>query len=67
MTEKVVTITGEEARRMYERDRAMLARAKAMSEAELEQAIANDPEWADMDPDWHEDAEFVVPGEKPRD
>lgn len=30
-----------------------------LTEAELERSIADDPDWKDIPPDWHEDAEVV--------
>ena len=41
--------------------RTNLARIDAMTEAELEQAIADDPDWADIPENWYEQAEAVMP------
>lgn len=35
-----------------------------LSEADLERSIADDPDWKDIPPDWHEGAELVMPGPK---
>jgi uncharacterized protein (DUF4415 family) len=35
-----------------------------LTEAELEASIANDPDWKDIPPNWHEGAEVVTPGPK---
>jgi uncharacterized protein (DUF4415 family) len=32
---------------------------RSMTEAELERSIAEDPDWKDIPPDWHEGAEVV--------
>jgi len=40
------------------------ARVEAMTEAELEASIADDPDWKDIPRDWHEGAELVIPGAK---
>jgi len=40
-------------------------RVRAMTEDELERSIADDPDWKDIPPDWHEGAELVaVSGKK---
>lgn len=44
--------------------RTDLARIDAMTEAELKQAIADDPDWADIPENWHEQAEAVMPKPK---
>lgn len=44
--------------------RTNLARIKAMTEEELEQAIASDPDWADIPENWFEQAEAVMPKPK---
>ena len=44
--------------------RTNLARIDAMTEAELEQAIADDPDWADIPENWYEQAEAVMPKPK---
>lgn len=45
-------------------DRSDLARVNAMPEAELERAIAADPDWRDVPRDWYRGAEAVVPRPK---
>ncbi len=45
-------------------DRTDLARLKAMSEAELEKSIADDPDWRDVPRDWYRGAEAVMPRPK---
>ena len=44
--------------------RTDFARVDAMTEAELEQAIASDPDWADVPENWYEQAEAVMPQPK---
>jgi uncharacterized protein (DUF4415 family) len=41
-----------------------LARVDAMSEQELERAIASDPDWANVPADWYKDAVLVMPRRK---
>jgi uncharacterized protein (DUF4415 family) len=41
-----------------------LARVRAMTEEELEAAIASDPDWKDIPADWFKDAIPVLPGPK---
>jgi uncharacterized protein (DUF4415 family) len=41
------------------------ARVRSMSEAELERSIAEDPDWKDVPPDWHEHA-LPVPPRQPK-
>lgn len=41
-----------------------LARVDAMSEQELERAIAGDPDWANVPADWYKGAELVMPRRK---
>lgn len=45
-------------------DQTDLARLKAMSEAELEQSIAADPDWRGVPRDWYRGAEAVMPRPK---
>jgi uncharacterized protein (DUF4415 family) len=45
-------------------DRSDLARVRAMTEEELEAAIASDPDWKDVPEDWFKDAIPVMPGPK---
>ncbi|TCZ66213.1 hypothetical protein EXY23_03180 [Roseicella aquatilis] len=45
-------------------DRTDFARIDAMTEADLEQAIADDPDWRDVPRDWHRGAEAVMPRAK---
>jgi uncharacterized protein (DUF4415 family) len=54
----IVSYTAEELRAMIERgeDRTDWARVDAMTEEELEAAIASDPDWADIPRDWYEHA-----------
>ena len=40
------------------------ARVDALTEAELEAAIATDPDWKDVPADWYKDAIPVMPGPK---
>ena len=58
--------SADELRRMAERgeDRTDLARLKAMSEEDLEQSIAADPDWRDVPRDWYRGAEAVMPRAK---
>ena len=44
--------------------RTNLARIDAMTEAALKQAIADDPDWADIPTNWYEQAEAVMPKPK---
>jgi uncharacterized protein (DUF4415 family) len=41
-------------------DRTDFARLDTQTEAELERAIAADPDWRDLPPDWHRGAEAVA-------
>jgi len=45
-------------------DRTDLARLKAMSDEDLEQSIAADPDWRDVPRDWYRGAEAVMPRAK---
>jgi uncharacterized protein (DUF4415 family) len=45
-------------------DRTDFARIDALTEADLERAIAADPDWRDVPRDWHRDAEAVMPRAK---
>jgi uncharacterized protein (DUF4415 family) len=45
-------------------DSTDIARIEAMSEAELERAIAADPDWRDVPRDWFLGAEAVMPRPK---
>ena len=58
--------SADELRDMAERgeDLTDLARLKAMSEAELEQAISADPDWRGVPRDWYLGAEAVMPRPK---
>lgn len=40
------------------------ARIKAMSDRDVEQAIAHDPDWEDFPDNWYEQAEAVMPKPK---
>jgi uncharacterized protein (DUF4415 family) len=44
--------------------RSNWARVDALTEAELEAAIADDPDWKDVPADWYKDAIPVTPGPK---
>ena len=54
----IVSYTAEELRAMIERgqDQTSWARLDAMTEEELEAAIASDPDWADIPRDWYQRA-----------
>lgn len=54
----IVSYTAEELRAMIARgeSRTDWARVDAMTEAELEAAIASDPDWADIPRDWYKHA-----------
>ena len=54
----IVSYTAEELRAMIARgeDQTDWARVDAMTEAELEAAIASDPDWAGIPPDWYKHA-----------
>ena len=58
--------TADELRRMAERgeSRTDIARLQAMSDQEVERAIANDPDWEGVPDDWSERAEAVMPRPK---
>ena len=64
--ETIKTYSAEELRAMVARgeDRTDFARLDAMTEAELEQAIADDPDWRDVPRDWYRGAEAVMPRAK---
>lgn len=65
-TEDIRRYTADEIREMVRRgeSRTDWARVEAMTEEELEQAIASDPDWADIPENWYEQAELVVPKPK---
>jgi uncharacterized protein (DUF4415 family) len=54
-------ISAQEALRRIERGESLTdwARVRAMSDADIEAAAADDPDWQDIDPDWIEKAEPV--------
>jgi uncharacterized protein (DUF4415 family) len=54
----IVSYTAEELRAMIARGESKTdwARVDAMTEAELEAAIASDPDWADIPRDWYKHA-----------
>jgi len=56
--ESITSYTAEEIETMIARgqDRTDWARIDAMTEEELEAAIASDPDWRDVPRDWHKDA-----------
>lgn len=53
-----------ELKRRRGESRTDLARVRAMTEAELERAIASDPDWKDVPRDWHLKAEAIMPKAK---
>jgi uncharacterized protein (DUF4415 family) len=59
----IVCYTAEELRAMIERgeDQTDWARLDAMTEEELETAIASDPDWADIPRDWYKHAQPHYP------
>lgn len=59
----IKTYSADELRAMIERgeDRTDFARIDAMTEEELERAIAEDPDWRDVPRDWYRGAEAVMP------
>jgi uncharacterized protein (DUF4415 family) len=58
-----VSYTAEELEQMRARGESKTdwARVDAMTEAELEAAIASDPDWADIPPDWYQHAKPHYP------
>jgi uncharacterized protein (DUF4415 family) len=54
----IVSYSADELEEMIERgdDQTDWARVDAMTEAELEAAIASDPDWADIPRDWYKHA-----------
>ncbi|MBV1797286.1 BrnA antitoxin family protein [Siccirubricoccus sp. G192] len=64
--EHIKQYTAEELRDMVARGETETdwARVDAMTEAELEAAIASDPDWRDVPRDWWKDAVPVSPGAK---
>ena len=54
----IVSYSADELKEMIERgdDQTDWARVDAMTEAELEAAIASDPDWADIPADWYKHA-----------
>jgi len=58
--------SADELRAMRARgeSRSNWARVDALTEAELEAAIAADPDWKDVPADWYKDAIAVTPGPK---
>ena len=61
----IVSYSAEELKAMRERgeDRTDWARVDAMTEMQLEAAIANDPAWADIPRDWYKHATPYYPKE----
>jgi uncharacterized protein (DUF4415 family) len=57
-SEDIRRYSADELKAMRSRgeDRTDRARLSAMTEAELEAAIANDPDWKDIPSDWYKDA-----------
>ena len=64
--EHIRRYTAEELRAMVARGETETdwARVDAMTEEELEAAIASDPDWKDVPRDWWKDAVPVSPGAK---
>lgn len=64
--EDIRRYTADELREMVRRgeSRTDWARIDAMTEADLEQAIASDPDWANIPENWFEQAEAVMPKPK---
>ena len=58
--------TTDELRRRAQQgeSRTEIARCETMSDEDLEQAIAQDPDWEGVPPNWHEHAEAVMPKPK---
>ncbi|MGH6919768.1 MAG: BrnA antitoxin family protein [Geminicoccaceae bacterium] len=61
-------ISAQEALRRIERGESLTdwARVRAMSDADVEAAATDDPNWQDIDPDWVEKAEPLHPVRKRR-
>jgi uncharacterized protein (DUF4415 family) len=59
----IVSYSAEELKAMVERgeDETDWARVDAMTEEELEAAIASDPDWADIPRDWYKHATPYYP------
>ena len=59
----IVSYSAEELKAMVERgeDETDWARVDAMSEMELDAAIASDPDWADIPRDWYKHATPYYP------
>ncbi len=64
----IVSYTAEELKEMRARGESKTdwARVDAMTEAELEAAIASDPDWADIPRDWYKHATPYYPKEHKR-
>ncbi len=67
--ENIVSYAHEELAAMRARgeDRTDWARLEAMTEAELEAAIASDPDWRDIPHDWYKDAKPGLPFPLPKE
>lgn len=65
----IVSYTHEELKAMRERgeDQTDWARIDAMTEEELEAAIASGPDWADIPRDWYKDAKPGLPFPFPKE
>jgi uncharacterized protein (DUF4415 family) len=48
----------------HEENRTDIARIEAMSDQDVEHAIANDPDWEEVPDNWHERAEAITPKTK---
>jgi uncharacterized protein (DUF4415 family) len=59
----IVSYSSEELKTMVERgeDQTDWARVDAMTEMQLEMAIASDPDWADIPRDWYKHAKPYYP------
>lgn len=64
--ENIKRYTADELRELAGRgeDRTDIARIKAMSDEDVEQAVAGDPDWENVPDDWYERAEAVMPRPK---
>ncbi|MCX7377542.1 MAG: BrnA antitoxin family protein [Alphaproteobacteria bacterium] len=61
---KRYTVTEIQAMRDRGEDQTDWHRLDTMTEAELEAAIASDPDWKDIPADWYKDAVLVTPAPK---
>lgn len=58
--------TADELRELADRgeDHTDIARVRAMSDEDVERAVASDPDWEGVPDDWYERAEAVMPRPK---